>query len=112
MAERSRTTNPVAIRVPAWRTRLDDPAEPLFTMAIVCELLATDAQTVRRLEHGVVDTNRTDGNHRRYSRDDVVRLGDALELLRAGVPRAAIARVLTLQARVDVLEAVAPVIGR
>ena len=54
-------------------------------MAVVCELLTTDSQTLRRLEPGLLDTSRTDGNHRRYSRDDVIRLGGALEVLRAGV---------------------------
>lgn len=61
MPDAARTPPAVAIRIPAWRTRLDDPAEPLFTMAVVCELLATDSQTVRRLEPGILDTNRTDG---------------------------------------------------
>ena len=33
----------------SWRARLDDDDEPLYTVAVVCELLSTDSQTLRRL---------------------------------------------------------------
>ena len=39
-----------------WARRLDDPDEPLYTIAVVAELLDVDQQIVRRLEgEGSVD---------------------------------------------------------
>jgi DNA-binding transcriptional MerR regulator len=69
-----------------WRERLDDPDEPLFTIAVVAELLATDHQTIRRIESAIdfVGT-RPSGNQRRYSRNDVARLDQACALKQEGL---------------------------
>jgi len=68
-----------------WRVRLDDPDEPLFTIAITADLLGVGTQYLRRLAD-VLDPSpsRPSGNQRRYSRNDVVRLGRAYELVGEG----------------------------
>lgn len=86
--------------VQPWVARMDDPDEPLFTIAVACDLLGSDAQSIRRLDRlGITSSTRTPGNQRRYSRNDVVRLGEALRLRAEGVPQAAIVRVLAAEAR-------------
>lgn len=90
----------------AWTERIDDPDEPLFTVAVAADLLATDSQTLRRLEDTISRTSaRPSGNQRRYSRRDLEALDAALDLLRAGHPTQSVARILELQAQIDLLEA-------
>jgi DNA-binding transcriptional MerR regulator len=89
-----------------WARRLDDPDEPLYTIAVVAELLDVDQQIVRRLEgEGLMSTARSEGNQRRYSRRDVERLARALDLVEQGMTRTAVVRILVLEARVAELEA-------
>jgi MerR family transcriptional regulator/heat shock protein HspR len=89
-----------------WAERLDDPDEPLYTIAVVAELLEVDQQIVRRLEgEGLMSTARSEGNQRRYSRRDVERLARALDLVEQGMTRTAVVRILVLEARVAELEA-------
>jgi DNA-binding transcriptional MerR regulator len=89
-----------------WARRLDDPDEPLYTIAVVSDLLDVDQQVVRRLEgEGLMSTARSEGNQRRYSRRDVERLARALDLVEQGMTRPAVVRILILEARVAELEA-------
>ena len=89
-----------------WAARLEDPTEPLYTIAVVADLLDVDQQIVRRLEGGGIGTAaRSGGNQRRYSRRDVERLAYALDLIEQGMTRLAVVRILVLEARVAELEA-------
>ncbi len=88
-----------------WRARLDDADEPLYTIAVVADLLDVDQQIVRRLEgQDLMSTARSEGNQRRYSRRDVERLARALDLVEQGMTRTAGVRILVLEARVAELE--------
>jgi DNA-binding transcriptional MerR regulator len=92
------TDNAGGGRVPSWQQRLDDSAAPLFTMAVVAEVLGVDHQTIRRLDvDGIMQTARPSGNQRRYSRDDVALIAYALSLQAEGVSRPGIARILRLE---------------
>lgn len=87
--------------VPSWRERLDDPDEPLFTLAVTADLLSIDTQTLRRLEAASgLTSERPSGNQRRYSRNDIERLSRATELNREGTPVTAIERILELEQQV------------
>jgi hypothetical protein len=89
-----------------WADRLDDPDEPLYTIAVVADLLDVDQQIVRRLEgEGLMSTARSEGNQRRFSRRDVERLARALDLVEQGMTRTAVVRIIVLEARVAELEA-------
>lgn len=86
---------------PPWRRRLDDPRAPLYTIAVVAELLDVDPQVIRRFEAaGLFACARPSGNQRRYSRDDIEQLAAALELARQGHPRVSVVRIIELERRV------------
>ena len=92
-------------RPPDWQKRLDDPAEPLYTLAVVSDLLGVDPQTVRRMDIPQVgEPARPSGNQRRYSRNDVTLLAHAFQLSREGLAMGAIARVLALEKEVARLQ--------
>jgi DNA-binding transcriptional MerR regulator len=86
--------------VRSWRDRVEDPDEPLFTMAVAAELLGLDTQTLRRLGDAI-DQNeaRPSGNQRRYSRTDLERLSDAADLARQGHNAQSITIILDLTSR-------------
>ncbi len=89
----------------SWQRRLDDPAEPLYTLAVVSDLLGVDPQTVRRMEiPQVAQPARPSGNQRRYSRNDVALLAHAFQLSKEGLSIGAIARVLALEQEVERLQ--------
>lgn len=89
-----------------WRQRLDDPTEPLYTLAVVSDLLGVDPQSVRRMDIPQVATPaRPSGNQRRYSRNDVSVLAHAFRLSKEGLSLGAIARVLALEEEVERLKA-------
>lgn len=85
-----------------WRERLDDPDEPLFTVAIAADLLGVDTQYLRRLADTIDPvTTRPSGNQRRYSRADLLRLGRAVELVGDGHRAASAGHIADLEARLD-----------
>ena len=89
-----------------WHVRLDDPNEPLFTLAVVSELFGVDPQVIRRMDQaGVCAAQRTEGNHRRYSRHDIEAIGQAFSMRRDGVPHNAMAQIMALQHQVAALRA-------
>ncbi|TML07077.1 MAG: MerR family DNA-binding transcriptional regulator [Actinobacteria bacterium] len=89
-----------------WQVRLDDPNEPLFTLAVVSELFDVDPQVIRRMDQaGICTAQRTEGNHRRYSRNDIQAIGQAFTMRRDGVAHNAMAQILALQHQVATLRA-------
>ncbi|MGH8978905.1 MAG: MerR family transcriptional regulator [Acidimicrobiia bacterium] len=90
--------------IPDWQQRLEDPAAPLFTMAVVADVLGVDHQVIRRLDvEGIMQTARPSGNQRRYSRDDVALMAYAISLQERGVSRPGITRILELERDVETL---------
>ena len=76
---------PSAPSTPRWAERLDDPDEPLFTLAVTADLLEIDTQALRRLEAAAgLTSDRPSGNQRRFSRRDIERLARATDLNRQG----------------------------
>ncbi len=94
-----------ATRAPSrrdWRRRLEDPDEPLFTVAVAADLLDLDTQAFRRLSDAFDRSDsRPSGNQRRYSRNDIARLADAIELIAQGHARRSVATILLLTARLE-----------
>jgi MerR family transcriptional regulator/heat shock protein HspR len=89
----------------SWQDRLDDPDEPLFTLAITADLLGLDPQALRRLEDAIeVASRRPSGNQRRYSRADIEVLARAAELAREGHTGMAIARIMELERNIADLD--------
>lgn len=81
-----------------WEDVLDDPDEPLYTVGVVADLMGVDAQVVRGYDkRGLVEPNRSEAGHRRYSRADIRRLSRAMKLADEGIPAAGIERILGLE---------------
>lgn len=86
-------------------SRLDDPATPIYTIGQAAELLDVGPGVLRRLdERGIVSPERSEGGQRRYSRDQLERVREALALSDEGMTLTAVARVLDLRDRVAELE--------
>lgn len=82
----------------AWRAVLDDPDEPLYTVSVVADLLGVDPQVIRgHDQRGLVDPKRSEGGHRRYSRNDIERIARVLELSGEDIGTAGIRRILDLE---------------
>jgi DNA-binding transcriptional MerR regulator len=76
----------------------------VFGISVAAELARTGVQNLRVYErHGLVQPDRTDGGTRRYSAADVERLAHIRDLLDAGLNLAGVARVLELEAEVELL---------
>ena len=89
-------------RTANWEQLPDDPAAPLFTMAVVAEVLGVDQQVIRRLDvDGIMSTARPSGNQRRYSRNDIAVIANAISLQDQGVSRQGIVQILALQRDVE-----------
>lgn len=81
-----------------WEDTLDDPDEPLYTVGVVADLMGVDPQVVRGYDkRGLVEPDRSDAGHRRYSRSDIRRLSRAMELADEGIPSPGIERILALE---------------
>jgi MerR family transcriptional regulator/heat shock protein HspR len=91
--------------VPGAGNRLNDPGYyPISEVARAC---GVHPQTLRLYERvGLIKPSRSSGNTRRYSRDDIERLGTILGLTRdVGVNLAGVEIILRLRDRVTDLEA-------
>lgn len=81
-----------------WEEQLDDPAQPLFSVGVVADLMGVDPQVVRGYdERGLVEPDRAPSGHRRYSRNDIHRLSRAMRLSDDGIPSSGIERILELE---------------
>jgi MerR family transcriptional regulator/heat shock protein HspR len=84
----------------------DDARLPFFTMGQVSAMLDVQQPFLRRLEEfELVEPERSGGNQRRYSRDDIDRVSEIVNLVDEGLTLAGVRRVLELQAEVDALKA-------
>jgi MerR family transcriptional regulator/heat shock protein HspR len=78
---------------------------PFYTIGQVAQILGMQPAALRRLdEQDIVRPDRSEGGQRRYSRDEVERLREVIELTDEGVTLAGVRRVLALRQRVLDLE--------
>ena len=84
----------------------DDRSLPFFTVGQVSAMLDIQQAFLRRIEEfELVAPERSEGNQRRYSHDDIDRVTEIVGLVDEGLTLAGIRRVLELQAEVDALRA-------
>jgi MerR family transcriptional regulator/heat shock protein HspR len=77
----------------------------VYSISVASELSGLGPQTLRLYEtRGLLTPARSDGGTRRYSDDDLDRLGRITELLVAGVNLAGIAQIFDLETRNSQLE--------
>ena len=69
-----------------WEERLDDDDEAVYPIGVVADLLDVSVQVVRRYDdEAVIEPERSDSGHRRYSRRDIARLAHVLEMADEGI---------------------------
>jgi len=84
---------------------IDDPRAPLYSVGQVARMLDIQQAFLRRLDsHEIVSPARSDGQQRRYSRNDIQDVQEAVGLIGEGLTLGGVRRVLDLQERVRVLE--------
>ncbi|WP_345525298.1 MerR family transcriptional regulator [Nocardioides endophyticus] len=77
----------------------------VFAISVAAQMVSMEIQNLRVYERrGLVAPDRTPGGSRLYSPDDIDRLHRVRELLAEGLNLAGIARVISLEDRVRVLE--------
>jgi MerR family transcriptional regulator/heat shock protein HspR len=77
----------------------------VFAISVAAQMVSMEIQNLRVYERrGLVAPDRTPGGSRLYSPDDIDRLHRVRELLGEGLNLAGIARVISLEDRVRVLE--------
>ncbi|HWL64539.1 MAG TPA: helix-turn-helix transcriptional regulator [Actinomycetota bacterium] len=82
----------------ADRHRPTDPDRATFVISIAAELAGVHPQTLRVYERkGLVQPQRTEGNMRRYSQNDIERLRRIQELTQEGLNLAGVMRVIELE---------------
>lgn len=82
------------------------PDKALYGISVAAELTGVDPQMLRTYEaRGLLEPWRTEGGTRRYSGQDLERIGEITTLLDEGLNLAGIARVLALQAETKRLRA-------
>jgi MerR family transcriptional regulator, heat shock protein HspR len=85
------------------RDRDDDRgSRAVYIISVAAELAGVHPQTLRIYERkGLVQPQRTSGNTRRYSQQDIDRLQVIQALTEAGVNLAGVKRIIELQAEID-----------
>ncbi|MFI8996612.1 MerR family transcriptional regulator [Streptomyces sp. NPDC053542] len=85
---------------------IDDERAALYTIGQVADMLDVQVAFLRRLDdQGVVVPGRSAAGQRRYSRREIHRVAEVLELIEEGVTLAGVRHVLALRGRVAELEA-------
>ena len=81
---------------------LDQSDRALFGISVVTELTGVSQQSLRGYEdRGLITPHRTEGGTRRYSRDDIERIGIIARLLETGLNHEGVHQVMKLQAEAD-----------
>ena len=82
------------------------PRRAVYSISVAAELVGLAPQTLRLYEaRGLVEPDRTSGGTRRYSEDNLVRLGRIGHLLSAGLNLAGVKAVLELEVENERLRA-------
>ena len=90
---------------PVRSLAFDDEHAPLYTVGQVCEMLDVQPPFLRRLDaEDVVTPARSEGRHRRYSRQQILDVEHVLSLTGEGLSLAGVRRILVLEAQVRMLQ--------
>jgi MerR family transcriptional regulator/heat shock protein HspR len=84
---------------------LDDATLPFFTIGQVAQVLGIQPSALRRFdEEDIVSPDRSEGGQRRYSRAEVERLREVLDLTGEGLTLAGVRMVLELREQINDLQ--------
>src|SRR5215217_2959672 len=92
---------------------LNDSAYPGYAMGAATDAIGVTPAFLRAAEAaGLFQAHRSDGGHRRYSRDDLERADRARQLVADGVRMDAAVRIVTLEYQLAAAEAMIEVLRR
>ena len=92
---------------------LDDTSFPRYTMGAAAEAIGVTPAFLRAAEAaGLFDIARSDGGHRRYSRDDLHRADRARQLIDDGVRMDAAVRIVSLEYQLAAAQAMIELLRR
>jgi MerR family transcriptional regulator/heat shock protein HspR len=78
-----------------------DPNQAIYIISVAAELAGVHPQTLRVYERkGLLQPQRTQGNTRRYSEEDIERLRKIQELTQEGINLAGVMRIMELETEV------------
>ena len=78
--------------------RRSDPNQAIYIISVAAELAGVHPQTLRVYERkGLLQPQRTQGNTRRYSEEDIDRLRKIQELTQEGINLAGVMRIMDLE---------------
>lgn len=84
----------------------DDPDLPKYSIAVVSDLSGVPRQQLRRMEEvGLIAPERSTGNTRRYSDNDVRQIAEVAELAETGINQFGIQKVLAMREEARILRA-------
>lgn len=87
------------------RPLASDPTVPKYSISVASDLSGVPQQQLRRMEaEQLVTPERTEGNTRRYSDDNLAQIAEATDLAEQGINAAGIRRVLELRTMVLALQ--------
>ena len=82
-----------------------EPGDAVYIISVAAELAGVHPQTLRIYERrGLISPHRTPGGTRRYSEDDLERLGLIQELTADGVNLEGVRRIMEMQTELDRLQ--------
>ena len=85
--------------------RASNPGQAIYIISVAAELAGVHPQTLRVYERkGLVNPQRTEGNTRRYSEQDIDQLRKIQELTQEGINLAGVMRILELEHQVEELK--------
>ncbi|WP_412538864.1 MerR family transcriptional regulator [Longispora sp. K20-0274] len=83
---------------PILRGALDDAGYPAYTMGSAAGMIGVTPAFLRGLgTHGLLSPGRSDGGHRRYSRDELTLASRVRDVTREGMSLAAACRIVELE---------------
>jgi MerR family transcriptional regulator, heat shock protein HspR len=98
---------------PGAASRLDDTGYPAYTMGAAAEAIAVSPAFLRAVEAaGLFAAHRSDGGHRRYSRDDLERANRARHLVDDGLRLEAAVRIVHLEYQLAAANAMIEILRR
>ena len=100
-------------RTPNRTAALDDASFPGYAMGAAAKAIGVTPAFLRSAEAaGLFEVTRSDGGHRRYSRDDLHRADRARQLVDDGIRMDAAARIVSLEYQLAAAQAMIDILRR
>jgi DNA-binding transcriptional MerR regulator len=100
-------------RPPTTLAALDDASYPAYAMGAAAQAIGVTPAFLRSAEAaGLFEAHRSDGGHRRYSREDLYRADRTRQLVDEGIRMDAAVRIVELEFQLAAAHAMIEILGR